>query len=70
MQKFKVPKQKDGNRMEVFLNLREIKRNAFFVSFYFTRTGVLKYYGSTCTFKITTIFLNKPFVGEATAKDI
>lgn len=48
--------------------LRGIKRTAFFVSFYFTRTGVLKYYDSTCTFKITTIFLNKPFVGEATAK--
>lgn len=72
MQKFKVHKQEDENRKDfgsVFFKPKGIKRTAFLVS-YFTRTGVLKYYGSTCTFKITTIFLNKPFVGEATAKGV
>ena len=47
---------------------RSEKKTAFFVLLYLK--GVLKDYGSMCAFKITTIFLSKPFVGDAIAKGI
>lgn len=34
------------------------KKGLLFLFLYLTRQGVLKYYGSTCAFKIATIFLN------------
>ena len=46
------------------------KKKKLLFLFRSTSQGVLKDYGSTCAFKITTIFLNKPFVGDAIAKGI